>query len=207
MKQKKKVSTVWSSELAYIIGIIATDGNLSIDGRHIVITSKDEELLLKIKTSLFLTCMIGERNSNTGKMYYVLQIGDKNFYTFLLELGISPAKSKTIQKVKIPKKYFFHFLRGCIDGDGNIDIFYHRESNHPQLRIRLASASKAFLEWIHSEIKKESTIQGGWIYSQKEKSWHVLTYGKKDSIILLKKSYENSTIFLERKYKQAKLFI
>lgn len=31
----------WSSDLAYAIGLITTDGSLSIDGRHINLTSKD----------------------------------------------------------------------------------------------------------------------------------------------------------------------
>src|SRR5687768_5212863 len=35
----------WTSALAYAVGLIATDGNLSGDGRHIAIPSKDIDLL------------------------------------------------------------------------------------------------------------------------------------------------------------------
>lgn len=35
----------WSPALAYAIGLIATDGNLSGDGRHLTVTSKDRDLL------------------------------------------------------------------------------------------------------------------------------------------------------------------
>ena len=36
----------WNHDFAYAIGLITTDGNLSPDGRHINLTSKDEEIIL-----------------------------------------------------------------------------------------------------------------------------------------------------------------
>ncbi len=208
MKQKKKVATTWSPSLAYIIGIIVTDGSLSKDERHIVITSKDKVLLEDISTFLSLSNTIGTRlNISTGKKYYILQIGDKNFYNFLLSIHLTPNKTKTIKKVDFPEKYFSDFLRGCIDGDGNIDVYMHKESAHKQLRIRLASASHEFLLWMSDKINKNIETSGGWIYSPKNKSWHVLTYGKKDSIKILHFIYNNKGLFLERKFKIAKEFI
>lgn len=209
MRQQKQVSTKWSASFAYLIGIIATDGNLSSDERHIVITSKDKELLQDIKESFSLPTKIGTKanSSSPEKKYFVLQIGDKHFYNFLLSIGLTPNKSKTLGKLSIPKKYFPHFLRGCVDGDGNIDIYNHKESTHKQLRIRLASASYEFLNWISKEVQQNCGSVGGWVYSPKNKSWHVLTYGKNDSVQILKTIYKNKTLFLERKFNQAKQFI
>ncbi len=209
MQQKKLISTKWSATLTYIVGIVATDGNLSSDGRHIVITSKDRELLDDIRDFLSLSVSIGVKASGSSidKKYSVLQIGDKNFFLFLESIGIMKNKSKIIKEIRVPEKYFFHFLRGCIDGDGNIDVYTHKESKNKQLRVRLASASPLFLKWISQEIKRHCGDIGGWLYSPKEKSWQVLTYGKKSSIILLKKIYKNKTIFLERKFRLAKEFI
>lgn len=51
----------WSPELAYAVGLIATDGNLSNDGRHLGLVSKDIDLLetlrmcLNIENSITLT--------------------------------------------------------------------------------------------------------------------------------------------------------
>src|SRR5688572_7752865 len=45
----------WSSELAYAIGLIATDGWLSSDGRHVGFVSADKELV-----ETFLRC-VGHR--------------------------------------------------------------------------------------------------------------------------------------------------
>ena len=53
-KREGNVKLVWSDNFAYILGVIATDGNLSSDLRHICITSKDYEMVLNCKTYLNL---------------------------------------------------------------------------------------------------------------------------------------------------------
>jgi len=209
MKRKYKVKIKWSPSFAYVIGIIATDGNLSSDKRHINITSKDLSIIEQAKEILVLNNKIGKkaRDKSKDKRYYVLQFGDVNFYEFLLSIGLTSAKSKTIAKLDIPQKHFFDFLRGCIDGDGSISIFYHPESKQPQLRIRLASASKTFLLWIKNSIYNLGKIKGGWIYTSK-KQMHLLTYAKSDSSKILKLMYYSGTkYFLKRKYNLAVDFI
>jgi hypothetical protein len=44
-KPKEKVKVRWSRAFAYGIGLLASDGNLSPDKRHINFTSKDKELI------------------------------------------------------------------------------------------------------------------------------------------------------------------
>ncbi len=210
MRMLKKVDTNWSPMLAYIIGIIATDGNLSPDQRHIVITSKDEELLVCIRENLKLTSKIGKkaRGYSLEKKYSVLQIGDKNFYNFLLSIGLTPKKSKTIGALKIPQNVFAHFFRGCIDGDGSITISNHPESSEKQLRIRLCSASKNFVLWIQKEVARDVDIAGGWIYSEKDNFLHTLSYGKADSIKILSYMYDNKgNSNVSRKFEIAKSFM
>lgn len=53
-QSKHKIVIEWSSNLAYAIGLITSDGNLSKDKRHIKFGSKDEELMEKFKQSLSL---------------------------------------------------------------------------------------------------------------------------------------------------------
>ena len=48
LKPREKVKRAWSSELSYAIGLIATDGCLSSDGRHFDFTSKMVEQLIRI---------------------------------------------------------------------------------------------------------------------------------------------------------------
>lgn len=203
------MSVVWSPELAYAVGIIATDGNLSPDGRHMNITSKDKELILNCRKCLKLKNRIG-RKARAGlspKKYYVFQFGDKNFYEFLNQIGIFAAKSKTIGFVDLPSKYFHDFLRGCIDGDGSISIAVHPQSNQLQLRIRVCSASINFLKFLKEGILKTAKVKGGWIYTN-QNGIHTLSFGKADSIIILNLLYYTGVKFyLSRKYKVARKFL
>ena len=207
MKRLHKVKIEWSSSFAFAIGIIATDGNLSPDGRHMNVTSKDNELITNFKKALHLQNKIGKkaRGGSTIKKYFVVQFGDKSFYEFLLTIGLMPAKSKVIGSLKIRSKYFSDFLRGCLDGDGNINVFRHPESRHPQLRFRLCSASHLFLEWLRSEIRSHFKVRGGWIENKTREQ--VLCYGKNDSIKILHFIYNNAEIYLNRKYKIAEAFL
>ncbi|MEK7576734.1 MAG: LAGLIDADG family homing endonuclease [Patescibacteria group bacterium] len=208
MKRLGKVSLVWSANLAYAIGLIASDGNLSPDGRHINLTSKDEEMIQTFKKCLGLKNRVG-RKSRGGfkdKKYYVLQFGDRNFYDFLLALGLMPAKSKVLAELEVPETYFADFFRGCIDGDGNIDIHKHAESRHLQLKMRLCSASLIFLEWIKREITKYTMIHGGWI--EKNKSVYTLCFGKADSIKISHFMYYDVNVpCLKRKRNKVKRFL
>ncbi len=166
-------------------------------------------MVFNIRDSLGLFNRIGRKGSGStiGKKYYVLQIGDINFYNFLTTIGLTKNKSKTIGPLLIPQEYFFDFLRGCFDGDGNIDISYHPESKHPQLRIRLCSASLIFLRWIKDELNLLSGITTGWIYSN-SKGLHVLSYAKTDSIKILRNMYySNVKYYLDRKYQRAAQFL
>lgn len=206
----KYIETTWSEQLAYVVGIITSDGNLSSDGRHINITSKDLEMVQNVKEILHLSNTIGRkaRGGSIEKKYYVLQFGSKNFYAFLLSIGLTPAKSKTIQKVLVPNMFFSDFLRGCIDGDGNIYESKHPESKHVQLRLTLASASKPFLIWILASIQKIHKIQGGWIVTVEKKSAHMLRFGKSDSIQIFRAMYAHSRRYaLQRKLAIAEKYL
>jgi len=196
MQRLSKVDTTWSSELAYVVGIITTDGNLSPDGRHINITSKDEEMVQTVKKLLRLDNKIGKkaRGYSTDKKYFVFQFGDINFYEFLLSIGLMPAKSKILKAVDIPSLFFRDFLRGCIDGDGSISISRHPESRLPQLRVRLVSASLDFLVWIHQCIRNECRVEGGYIYHAQRKSVYTLSFGKADSMKIIKSMYYKKSL-------------
>ena len=203
--RKSKIKLIWNNNFAYVIGVIATDGNLSPDLRHLHITSKDYEMMENCKKCLGIKNKIGKkaRGSEKEKKYYVLQFGDKNFFEFLLNLGLTPKKSKTISELKIPHKYFPHFFRGCIDGDGSISISTHPESRYPQYKLRLCSASKIFLEWILKSSRKLFRVKGGSISKTDKSSVYTLTFGKNDTITILKVIYSKNVICLSRKKKIA----
>lgn len=207
MKPLGKIQLKWSSKLAYVVGLITSDGSLSIDGRHINFTSTDFDLIQLFCEYLGLKNKIGIKTGQYAgsKTCYVVQFGDVLFYRWLLVVGLMPNKSKVINKLLIPKEYFYDFLRGCIDGDGSIGAFVHPESRHLQLRVRLVSASGPFLEWVRSitrtdQIKGYITLPG--------KRVGVLTYAIQDSTKLLNLLYyPGFPKSLNRKYEKAKIFL
>jgi hypothetical protein len=208
MKRLSKVKIKWSPCFAYGIGLLATDGNLSKDSRHMNMTSKDREMISLFKKCLGIRNKIGHksRGRSKEKKYFQVQFGDKNFYDFLISIGLTPAKSKTIHSLKIPNRYFADFFRGCIDGDGNIHIARHPESQYPQLQVRLFSASSQFLNWVRDKIFRLVRPKGGWI--EKKKNIEILVYAKSDSIKLLNFMYYSKRIpYLKRKYIIAKPFL
>ena len=51
----------WSAAVAYAVGLIAPDGNLSPDGRHLELTSTDMDLLETFKACLGLNNRISTK--------------------------------------------------------------------------------------------------------------------------------------------------
>jgi hypothetical protein len=200
--RQEKVNITWSSNLAYVIGVIASDGNVSPDLRHINITSKDYEMLQNIKDILRLQNKIGmkARSSERDKKYFVLQFGDVRFVEFLDSIGITPNKSKTITFVRVPDEFFSDFLRGVIDGDGCIDIYSHPESTKLQVRVRIDSASKLFLELLLTETRRLCGVKKGSVLNKKSSRVYILTFSKTDTLQLLPKLYYATGLpCLERK--------
>ena len=108
----------WSPNLAYAVGLIATDGNLSGDGRHLTVTSKDRDLLETFRACLNIRAAITPNTSAYGSGALRVQWGDRHFYNWLVGIGLTPAKSLTLRPLAIPDVVFADFVRGCIDGDG-----------------------------------------------------------------------------------------
>ena len=78
---QRKVHIKWSDNFAYAIGLIASDGCLSKDGRHIYFTSKDKHLVENLKNALRIKNKIFKhyRGDEKIKKYYAI-----NFH---LDLG------------------------------------------------------------------------------------------------------------------------
>ena len=211
MKTKLPITTKWSPNLAYIIGLIATDGCLSKDRRHIDFTSKDIDQIRTFKKCLGIKNKIGYKVSGySDKWYPRIQFGDINFYNFLLDIGLTPAKSKTLGSLKIPRKYFFDFLRGCFDGDGSIHAYWDKRWHSSYMYYSsFVSASLDHLEWLEKSIYKLAKTEGFINKSSgKIARAYQLKYAKSASKVLFKKMYYSDNLpLLKRKYLKFKKFL
>jgi intein-encoded DNA endonuclease-like protein len=151
----------WSSDFAYCVGLIATDGCLYSDGRHICFTSKDIELIETFSNALHLSAKIGHTVSgSTGRKTSRIQWSDIQLHAYLISIGITPHKSKTLKGVEIPAKYFFDFLRGLFDGDGSFYNYNDKRFGTLLWYLTFNSASKKHIEWLRKELEKLLGIKG-----------------------------------------------
>lgn len=212
---------IWTSQLAYAVGIITTDGSLSKDGRHIILTSAEKEMLRSFAECLSLKNRITKnpRGGYSKNQGWRIQFGNIQLYNFLLKIGLFPNKTYTVGELNIPDKVFRDFLRGHLDGDGCI-ITYEDRYNTPKnpkyiyqrLMTYFMSASKSHMEWLQGRIKKLIGITGALLERKpfqrgKVTTW-TLKFSKKESIKLLNWIYYSSSVpCLKRKYEKAKPFL
>lgn len=207
-KPLQNIDTTWRPELAYAVGLLAADGNLSKDGRHIDFTSKDKDLVITFKRCLNIKNKIGRKTSGyTGtNNYFHVQFGSVIFYTWLLGVGLTPKKSKTIGFLKIPDEYFFDFLRGSFDGDGTIYSYWDpRWHSSYMFYLRFISASRKHLEWLQKTIVRLCGIFGNIKESRRVYS---LEFAKAGTYTIFGKMfYKDGLPCLKRKFiKHRKIF-
>lgn len=102
-------------ESAWLIGLIASDGYISNNGRFVSFHMKDDHLLNQVKEitkfngKIYLT-KAGTRLMNIYSLKWVLALD---------RLGIKNKKSLSLRLPNIEEAVFFDFLRGYFDGDGS----------------------------------------------------------------------------------------
>jgi len=201
MPQKRKELEIEGANLWYLVGLITSDGNLSKDGRHIDITAKEKDFLQRIKENLGLVNKVCAKNKGTPKQAYRIQIANKDFYEFLLSIGLTQNKSLTIGELKVPKEYFIDFVRGVIDGDGCIRKWRHPSNNGVQWSLRIYSGSRKFIVWLN-KLSEELLKVSGKVYKNANNVW-ILKYGKMAVSEIAKSCYYKNCLGLNRKIKLA----
>ena len=188
----------WSANLAYAVGLIATDGNLSGDGRHIDLTSKDIDQLKNFDKCLGLETTITYKTSGfSEKLYSRIQFSNVKLYRWLQSIGLTPKKSKTIGSINVPNRYFFDFLRGHFDGDGCIYSYWDKRwKSSFMFYVEFISASRLHLEWIRDSITELLGFEGKIGLQTRA---YKLVYAKKNSREIIREMYKKKCICLKRK--------
>lgn len=197
-KIKDWSSFKWTSDLAYCVGLIATDGCLINDGRHINFTSSDIQLVKLFKKLLNRKNRIAYKTSSTSKKKCpFIQFGDVAFYKWLLNIGLIPKKSLILGSLLIPDKYYADFIRGCFDGDGSIYSYMDpRWASSHMFYISIVSCSKKFIDWMRKKCLELFKINGH-ISIGKIKNRHnlyQLRYAKNESLVLINNMYYDSQV-------------
>jgi len=188
----------WTADLAYAVGLIATDGNLSRKPGRLSITSNDVDLLDMVRQRLDLTVPIKPHRGGYGHRCHHIAWSDRRFYDWLTTAGLTPAKSLTLGPLAIPDGYFADFLRGCIDGDGSIITYVDRYNTskspayvYTRLFVSIVSASRRFAEWLQARVRCLRGLSGSLTIKRsagRRDIW-CLRYAKRESLALLRWMY------------------
>ncbi|MEK7603549.1 MAG: LAGLIDADG family homing endonuclease [Patescibacteria group bacterium] len=202
----------WSSEMAYVLGFFAADGNMirnNRGGHFIAFYSNDKELLEKIRNLLGSNHKLAPKKRNNfyknRKQSYQLQIGSKEIFKDLINLGMVPNKSLILKMPNVPEELLGHFLRGYFDGDGHVSVCEYqrkdRKSKSKIIQSGFTSGSKKFLEGLRIVLKKHTNIQGGTLHRGSKKSnYYRFCVSINDSLRLYDFMYKNDNLLsLSRK--------
>jgi hypothetical protein len=183
----------WTPEMAYILGFLFADGNITINSRganYFAFYSIDKDVLQFIKQSMESSHKISKRNARSGNVYR-LQVGSKDMIEDLFILGLVDTKAKRMKFPDIPNKYLNSFILGFFDGDGNVwmgEIHKKRKTPTTIIQSAFTSASVGFINGLYKKLK-ELGVRGGCIYSVSNKNCMRLTLSVKDSLKLYKIMY------------------
>ena len=186
----------WSNELAWLVGVVLSDGHVSnhIHGKYIWVKMCDKDVLDKIK---IITGYKGDvtplkREKLHYKKPYIIIIGGKKIWQFFTNLGMDNHKSQTAKwPVGLPNEYVDHFIRGLFDGDGSI---YFDKNDYPFVRI---CGTKKLMDSVSRYIDLHFTE-----HSNKIETNYTIQYTGIRAEDLLELIYKNSkqNIRMDRKY-------
>jgi hypothetical protein len=154
LRINRRFFTSWSREMAYVLGVIYTDGDLYSDpvrkSYRFGVSQKEPELLNKVLRLMDCNARLchTKKRGIAGELYR-FAVQNKEMYAALIDLGLSPNKSKTMEFPNVPQEFVRDFIRGCWDGDGSIYFESPRK-----LRGSYTCGSLNFIERLVQELYK-----------------------------------------------------
>lgn len=202
----------WSDDMAYIVGLTATDGCLITGRRAINFKSGDRQLVETYLRLLGRKNRVKSHPTETGGIAYYTQFHDSALYEWFRSTGLTPRKSLTIGALSVPDGFLMPLVRGLLDGDGSvINETYRADTGRRSdyfweyLITSFKSASRPHLEWLRSQIRATTGVLGN-LSQVKYKNplpnrhpFFELRYGKRGSLVLLPLLYPAEAPCLERK--------
>jgi len=208
---QRTLALAWSSSMAYLVGLTATDGCLYSGARKLNFKSSDRDLVATYLDLLGRTNRVKSTRTRSGGTVYFAEFGDAPLYRWFQSIGLSPRKSLTLGAIDVPDEHLLPLARGLLDGDGTIvnktyraDTTRRPDYYWEYLITRFSSASRPHLEWLNSAIERGVGISGSITTvvrqppDQRHPFFH-LRYEKRASTALLPLLYPKGAPCLERK--------
>lgn len=195
-----------TEEKAYWLGFIYADGYIgstpirddkkSVYNFELSLALKDIEHLEKFRK------FIGFEKEITKDSYRCrIMVANKHFWTTLNNYGCTPNKSLTLKFPNcIPNNLIRHFIRGYFDGDGCITRHVYINTVSPAINV---IGTKDFLNNIINYSNTTPNIRHDKRHSEETL---ILEWHKDDGVKFINYLYNNSSIYLDRKFKLYNFF-
>lgn len=189
---------------SYVFGILITDGNMYISKENnkgkvrLELNIKDKDLIEKLKQVIpyYSSITYRQRDTNFKDNYesVILTISRLEFRKELIEFGY-PLENKT-DNASTPVKSYSEkdFWRGVIDGDGSLGFI---QDGSPFLS--LVTKSEKLKEAYCNFLKKNFGIIKNINRNARDNIYNI-TIKNEDAQLVSKFLYENSNLFLDRKF-------
>ena len=189
-----------TEEQFYWLGFLYADGNISSTGNRLEVQLSINDLshLEKFRKFLGLTTEI-RIGVSQGYGFCHLAVRNKHLWNTLNDLGCIPRKSLTLQFPKLTifpdKNFILHFIRGYVDGDGCLSYYLNYTKKYYRTKLNMLG-TKSFLTTLNSLFGNK-----GYLISVSNNTYE-LSFSDVPSRKLARFLYENSTVYLDRKYKK-----
>lgn len=197
---------------AYFLGLLYADGCNSTEKNTVRIQLQEEDVHILRKFNEELNhskpLKFWKSNNPNRKSLYTLNITNKKISLDLLNLGLTKAKTHTLQfpnKSIVPNKLLKHFVRGYFDGDGS--IYYSIDKKWGAKRFAFAIVGNlSFIDKLQDFIVVNTGLNKtklGKRHKSRNNNIAHLEYGGTNSVMKFYTwLYKDATIFFKRKYEK-----
>lgn len=204
---KKRVDSNYFNEInsedkAYWLGFLTADGYVKNNIIELALAEKDKEHIEKFKNAIKSEHTIGKKKTILNDkefLSYRITLRDNKMGEDLASYGLDNNKSYNafIPSIfKLPYQFVRHYMRGLFDGDGSI---YNGANG---INISIVSGSKEMAKDIYYTVKQHTGLK---MFYRKSRDLHELRlFSQKDVNKFLSWLYDESSIYLDRKYNKFK---
>lgn len=193
-----------SHNMAYILGLLASDGNISSkeNGVFIQLKVEDKKILEDINKEIKNTRPIKEfERSDREEKVAKLAFWSFTIKKDLAHYGVVPQKTFTLKPPEfLLPEYRISYIRGYFDGDGSIS------QGEYSAQFKIGGASKEVVQWIkdvfstqYGIIANLRTVKGK---LSENRDWYEITYYAKRVKEIFDVLYVKNSLYLERKHQK-----
>jgi hypothetical protein len=191
----------------YFLGLVGADGYISSKSNRIEIALKESDVAL-LKAIRDVVCPGKKISYKQKQRAYRLTFDNKTIHKEVCKYMDPKNKSlNLIFPYGIPDEYISHFIRGYIDGDGNISVkkgqrkFDGYVKHYFGLRLRVLG-TRAFLHGLSDNLFRLEAVKNRVTPHRKEnENVFYCEWGYSQAKRVLDWVYQDATYKLDRKYK------